>query len=72
MARTFRANPTKLPVKGQTKVKDGSRTKPAASCENHGSCAYCQSNRMHKHRRKGSNVSVKVDNVSSMDDDVDS
>lgn len=58
MSRTFRTNPTKLQVKNQKKVKDGSRTKPAASCENNGSCAYCQSNRMHRHNKKLKHTSI--------------
>lgn len=39
---------------GPGKVRDGSPTRYAGSCQNHGGCKYCYNNRMHKHRRKGS------------------
>lgn len=50
MSRTFR-KPSKM-YKGVKKVKDGTRTKPSHSCENNGGCPYCESNRLHKHRKK--------------------
>lgn len=34
------------------KVKDGTPSKPAHSCENNQGCSYCEGNRLHKHRKQ--------------------
>lgn len=53
MSRTFRRPSYKIKrFKGLKKVKDGSRTRVAHSCENHGGCPYCESNRLHKYRKQ--------------------
>lgn len=33
------------------KVRDGSPTRAAGRCQNHGGCPYCLSNRLHKHKK---------------------
>lgn len=50
MSRTYR-KPSKM-HKGVKKVRDGTRTKTSHSCENNGGCPYCESNRLHKNRKK--------------------
>ena len=53
MSRTFRTVSHRLKsFFGKDKVKDGSRTRCARSCENNGGCPYCESNRLHKHRKQ--------------------
>lgn len=34
------------------KVRDGTRTHAARSCERHGGCPYCESNRFHGNRKR--------------------
>jgi len=51
MSRTVR-KPSHRLFKGKKKVKDGTPTRACHSCENNGSCEYCRSNRLHKHRKQ--------------------
>lgn len=37
---------------GKNIVRDGSITRVAHSCTNHGGCPWCLGNRMHKHAKK--------------------
>ena len=34
------------------KVRDGTPTHVSSMCNNHGGCPYCESNRLHKHKRR--------------------
>lgn len=43
-------------------VPDGTFTRSASSCENHGRCPYCLGNRMHKHRKQP-NEHVRPGNI---------
>lgn len=52
MSRTYR-KPSKM-HKSSKIVRDGTPTKAAHSCENNGGCPYCESNRLHKHRKQPS------------------
>lgn len=53
MSRTFRnVSQQQKTFYKKDKVNDGSYTKYTRSCENHGGCPYCESNRLHKHRKK--------------------
>ena len=54
MSRTYR-KPSKnrgLGLSKLKKVKDGTRTKTANSCRNNRECPYCESNRLHKHKKQ--------------------
>lgn len=64
MSRTYRkpSSAAKRLYGKVDKVKDGTFTRAAHSCENHGTCSYCQSNRMHKHNKK------LVDKINDYDD----
>lgn len=50
MSRTYR-RPTKHNPGINGRRRDGSYYRYDRSCQNHGSCDYCQNNRVHKHRR---------------------
>lgn len=65
MARTFRSNPTKMPIKNKKVVKDGTPKSPSVHCKNHGLCSYCRSNRTHKHKKAAdsSNLHRELDNI---------
>lgn len=53
MSRTYRKVSQHLKAfYGTEIVKDGSRTRHAGSCERNGGCPYCESNRLHKHRKQ--------------------
>ncbi len=53
MSRTYRKKRhSKWTDVGGEDVRDGSRQYPAGSCEHHGGCPYCESNRLHKHKRR--------------------
>lgn len=59
MSRTSRTKCPQLYLGDQSyklykngKVRDGTFTRYAGSCENHGGCPYCESNRFHStHKR---------------------
>ena len=51
MSRTFRKPSHRLNYKTK-KVRDGSRTHIAASCERNGGCPYCEGNRNYKHKKQ--------------------
>lgn len=55
MSRTYRKTSSYRLGRGEKfskKLKDGSYTKAFHSCENNQGCPYCESNRLHKHRKK--------------------
>ena len=53
MSRTFRKVSHRMKsFYEKDKVRDGSRTRCARSCENNGGCAYCESDRLHKHNKQ--------------------
>lgn len=51
MSRTFR-RPSHRLFKTKEKVKDGTPTRIVHSCENNGSCPWCEGNRMYKHDKQ--------------------
>jgi len=50
MSRTFRKG--NRIDKFKKEVRDGSPKRYSHSCENNGSCSYCQSNRNHKNKKR--------------------
>ena len=64
MSRTFRTKSPKIKVETlkNKKVKDGTRTRVSHSCENNGSCPYCQSNRQHSTKKR---IPLTEDEVNS-------
>ena len=55
MSRTFRKISSHRLRRGEnfsSKLRDGSYTKAVNSCENNQGCPYCESNRLHKHRKQ--------------------
>lgn len=55
MSRTFR-KPSHRLFSTDKKVKDGTVTRVAHSCTNHGGCPYCLSNRTYKNIKKIINI----------------
>jgi len=57
MSRTFRVVSHKVKEYHKTKiVRDGTPTRKAHSCTNHGGCPWCLGNRMHKHVKQYAKV----------------
>ena len=59
MSRTYRRRVPKLRYAKDDKhfnksgtVRDGTYTRTAGSCENHGGCPYCESNKFHSDRKR--------------------